>query len=433
MSPLKNRSRAGKERVKASFEISKICLSNIPFQLQESKVTLAWKRGKKIKGGTVKDGRVERGIVVWEAPFVVKGSLWRKPNTDKWDEKTLTFSLQQGVKKLGKVKLDLGRCGQDGGISVLDYPLATPSGALCEYMPMLHFCVTTKWIKRYDTVKYIQDGVDIIQQDDTTMTRDHEFVQIHQAHPDIHVEEVTPNLLRSVTFEDTDYPHMDEVRAIMMAPPSPNLATVSYPVRVRSPSVSRPFSPALQKTGIVPPSSSSTEDKDGSTTTSLSVESSENDETFSESEERPNVDIDDEDEDEDEDDEHAFVEAPTFSPAMHARHESPEAITDQAKEDKEEAPAQVQAEKVVPQASSDSGSPEDIIQDRISALEATNRALMATISANETRNKELQHRVQDLCRQVSVAESKTPATTMPPMWAMAIAPLLFIIMYKLLF
>ncbi|ELR24502.1 DIL domain containing protein [Acanthamoeba castellanii str. Neff] len=150
-----------KRNVKIKFTLQLKSLLNLSPALNDSDVSVAWKRGsKKTNKGESEGARVKHGAAEWKKPQAVSidATLIQYPTLHKFQQKTIEFTLKQSTdkKKANAVttfEVDLAQYATDKTDELVTFPIVASkvksksSGPLPPISPTITFNIKAEWLK----------------------------------------------------------------------------------------------------------------------------------------------------------------------------------------------------------------------------------------------------------------------------------------------
>jgi hypothetical protein len=116
-------------------------LTNSP-DLNGKTVAIAWKRGNALHAGSTKDAVVENGEATWNEKIIIKGTLFRDADSDKFDEKLVALTLKQDTRVFAKQTIDLGHYTKNEHTHTEEILLSKKPQHL-----ILRITIHTRWLK----------------------------------------------------------------------------------------------------------------------------------------------------------------------------------------------------------------------------------------------------------------------------------------------
>ena len=86
---------ATKDKVKIHFDLQVKKINRLPERLNGSTLFLLWRRGSKKHSGQTKRALVKDGEATWEESISFVCSLFREPDSERFDAKTIAFALKE--------------------------------------------------------------------------------------------------------------------------------------------------------------------------------------------------------------------------------------------------------------------------------------------------------------------------------------------------
>lgn len=149
-----------KRNVKIKFTLHLKSLLNLSPALNDSDVSIAWKRGsKKTNKGESEGARVKHGAAEWKKPQAVSidATLIQYPTLHKFQQKTIEFTLKQSTDKKATAvttfEVDLAQYATDKTDELVTFPIVASkvksksSGPLPPISPTITFNIKAEWLK----------------------------------------------------------------------------------------------------------------------------------------------------------------------------------------------------------------------------------------------------------------------------------------------
>ncbi len=84
-----------KEKVKMTFDVNIVKVSNLDKKYNGSTLFVEWKRGSRKNSSSTKRAFVSKNEAFWGDSFQISTHLYKEKDKDKFDSKTLTLTLKE--------------------------------------------------------------------------------------------------------------------------------------------------------------------------------------------------------------------------------------------------------------------------------------------------------------------------------------------------